>query len=109
MNEAQALKEFSALVDARIEYQAKTAKAVPHRIKWKGKYIRTKSGKTVWKRIGDAKSAFKMEISNELRSIVQKMTNDTYVNYKQIDAFYALILKSGLVEFVPYEEGSVNK
>ena len=36
---------------------------IPIRIKWKGKYISTKSGKTVWPHIGAAKNAFWHHIS----------------------------------------------
>lgn len=33
-------------------------KRIPYRIKWKGKYIVTQSGKTVWPSLGAAKNAF---------------------------------------------------
>ena len=34
------------------------ARITPYRIKINGQYLTTRSGKTVWKRLGDAKNAF---------------------------------------------------
>lgn len=100
----EALEEFISTLDNRIRYQEKAAKNIPHRIKWKGKFIKTRSGKTVWKRIGDAKSAFNLEIRSLVHSTASKITGEKYPSRSDIKAVHNAILNSGLVEFVPWVE-----
>lgn len=38
--------------------KSRKAKNIPYRIKWRGQYVATKSGKTVWSSLGAAKNAF---------------------------------------------------
>jgi AAA+ ATPase superfamily predicted ATPase len=81
--------------------QPKARKAVPHRIKWLGKFIRTRSGKTVWKRIGDAKCAFRHEIEDILRRGIEVETG-RYPRDNDKDAVVNEMIRRGLVEFVPF-------
>lgn len=49
-----------------VDAQPNKKKQFPHRIKYRGKYIRTHSGKTVWPSKGAAKSALNLELSRQL-------------------------------------------
>lgn len=100
----KALEEFISTLDDRIQYQERAAKNIPHRIKWKGKFVKTRSGKTVWKRIGDAKSAFNLEIGSLVHETASNITGEKYPSRSDIKAVYNAILNSGLVEFVPWIE-----
>ena len=79
---------------------------IPHRIKWKGQYITLSSGKTVWRKLGDAKCAFRQEITSDVRKTLREawhLSNNEYPAQKDIDNLYQLLLGSGVVEFVPFE------
>lgn len=96
------LEKLYKELDTRLVPQPKALKHIPHRIKWKGQFIRTSSGKTVWKKIGDAKSAFRLEIENDVYRILKKGLG-RYPSHEEKEAFIHLIFTSGHLEFVPWE------
>lgn len=61
-------------------------KTVPHRIKFKGKYIKTFSGKTVWPSKGAAANALNLELGRRLDTLVHSRygygTSDYQVTIK---------------------------
>lgn len=91
-------------------------KARPHRIKFMGEFVTLNSGKTVWKRIGDAKNALNNHFTSfagigewraEQRSIVNKMLHQFFAHEKYphycVKELIALLEKAGVVEFVPVD------
>jgi len=64
------------------------------RAKIDGQFITTISGKTVWKRLGDAKNA----IRNHVESYCAM--HDSWQRRSNADALYDRLLKEGHIEFV---------
>jgi hypothetical protein len=88
----------------------------PHRIKFMGEFVTLTSGKTVWKKPGDAKSAlnrhfrqwaFYGEMENSRQSIVNALLKQFFSNekypYQQTKKLIDLLEKAGVVEFVPVD------
>jgi hypothetical protein len=64
------------------------------RVKINGKFAATISGKTAWKRLGDAKNA----IRNHVESYCA--VHDTWQRRSDTSALYDRLLKEGHIEFV---------
>lgn len=93
-----------------------TKKNRPYRIKFMGEFIMVASGKTVWAKIGDAKSAlnrhfralsysgdgFKAQQSIVNQLLKQFFSHERYP-YQHISKLTALLEKAGVVEFVPVD------
>ncbi len=81
----------------------------PYRIKINGKYIKTMSGKTLWKTLGHAKSALNNHISNlisyrrysELNEDI-KILEDISGKEKPTKIVIDFLIKNNIVEFVPF-------
>ena len=79
-----------------------------HRIRWRGKFITTNNGKTIWRTKGWAKAAFKQHLrsGNFIRAgiIIRDGLDPNLSHWKYCaereNAFIAEILDSGEVEFV---------
>ncbi len=92
-------------------------KARPHRIKFMGEFVTLNSGKTVWKRIGDAKSALnnhfdsyatigafrRYETPSSVNLIMQNLFADKKYPYQHVKELIDLLEKAGVVEFVPVD------
>lgn len=92
-------------------------KSRPHRIKFMGEFITLNSGKTVWKRIGDAKSALNNHLGSyamigafrrdETPSPVNLIMRDFFADkrypYQHVKELILLLEKAGVVEFVPVD------
>ena len=74
-------------------------KLSPCRITINGKFIITNSGKSVWKRVGDAKCAIRYQLEH---------LADSYFNYdrKLIKEFFDYLYNKNIIQIIPcsYEE-----
>lgn len=91
------LPHFDEIVDSFSQNPKppKTPKTV-WRIKINGQFITTISGKTVWKRIGDAKSAVHHHVSSWLCGIPYGSRDYKISSGDYMDA----MIKQGILEFV---------
>lgn len=91
-------------------------KARPHRIKFMGEFVTLNSGKTVWKRIGDAKSALHHHFATQTYSHYDPKADQSIINqllkqffshegypYQHTSKLTSLLEKAGVVEFVPVD------
>lgn len=100
-----------------IDPNAKSIKVV--RIKFLGKYVTLNSGKTIWKRIGDAKSALIHHLGSQARYRQRTAFSDLINSYndrpmddpnyylpapKDIKAFSRDLEKLGYIEYVVLED-----
>lgn len=97
----KALRELFDILDKRLN-EKEDKEDIATRIKWNGQFIKTAKGKNVWKKIGDAKLAFRFEIWDDVMRVLQSNLG-RYPSREEQDAFYNLIVESGNVEFVPLE------
>lgn len=95
---ANALDKLTRRIDATIEVIEESD--VAYRVKWRGKFVKTQSGKTAWRRIGDAKSAFRNDINEELTTVLRESLGE-YPRSHEKDTFFQSLIDTGLVEFVP--------
>ncbi len=85
---------------------------IPHRIKVNGQYVTLRSGKSLWKSIGNAKAALNNHLSDLeyhripysevkiLQSIGGKL------NRRYMAGIIEILVKEGIVEFVPHTDDS---
>ncbi len=79
----------------------------PVRVKVNGKYIYTKSGKSLWKTVGHAKSAIKHHFCSMYQNPLEKEVyyGNQATGYKEHNAVWAGFIKhleeKGILEFVP--------
>lgn len=77
-------------IDAFVSYTLEVKKQQnPYRIKYKGNFIKTRSGKSVWRTLGFAKSALRNHVANTLAE---------HRIYGETDKIYDELVK--IVEFV---------
>jgi hypothetical protein len=84
---------------------AKFKKLSPCRVMVNGKFIVTNSGKTVWRRVGDAKSAVKNHLAGNgywLNDLYSKYFGKKQAYSSDLDrAFMNFLYSSGVIKIVP--------
>lgn len=91
--------------------ESKPKKIKPCRIKLDGKFLTLDSGKTIWKRKGDAKSAFKNNFSRYAKGGLVYEVETALApqgNYEKRNEMWRAFVKEleaqGIVEFVEVDE-----
>jgi hypothetical protein len=84
---------------------AKFKKLSPCRVMVNGKFVVTDSGKTIWRRVGDAKSAVKNHLAGNgyrLHDLYGKYFGEKQAYSRDLDrAFMNFLYSSGVIKIVP--------
>lgn len=73
------IKHLAKETQLGIDANSKARTGMPHRIKYRGKYIRTRSQKTVWPSKGAASNALRLELERCFEGLVRE--DFIYANY----------------------------
>lgn len=83
------------------EYRAYKTKPIrPCRVKFMGEFVTTESGKTIWRRIGDAKSAINLHIYNKRDLFFEFLPHEK----SSYDGRFLYIKSSTIKELMTYLE-----